>query len=147
MVAAKYPHTSTMSSSIECLFDKLSTKPRRIFLIDSLGALVTAFLLSFVLAPYERFFGMPRAVLYDLASVACVFALYSACCYFFAGKSWRICLKIIALANGIYGCATLVLAVCYYHSLHLGGLAYFFLESLVMSALLWLEYALIKRTT
>lgn len=53
----------------------------KLFLIDGIGALITALLLSQVLARYESVFGMPASLLYVLAGVAACFAVYSLTCY------------------------------------------------------------------
>jgi hypothetical protein len=47
-----------------------------LFLIDGIGALVSALMLAFVLTKWAFLLGVSSAVLYVLAGVACVLALY-----------------------------------------------------------------------
>ena len=54
--------------------------PKVLFLVDGLGALLSAFLLGFVLVRLERVFGIPPDALYLLATVPCLFALYDFYC-------------------------------------------------------------------
>jgi len=53
---------------------------RRLFLIDGIGALVSAVMLGLVLTVWAPVFGMPRRVLIPLALVAAGFAIYSLTC-------------------------------------------------------------------
>ncbi|MCC6460354.1 MAG: hypothetical protein IT260_07770 [Saprospiraceae bacterium] len=112
--------------------------PRYVFLTDSLGAMLSAALLL-VLAQWPAFVGMPRPVLYGLAGLACVFALYSMCGYFFAGRHWRPWLLGIAIANLAYACLTTGLCLFYFQRLSLPGLLYFSAEILVLGVVVYVE--------
>lgn len=118
---------------------------RRIFGLDSAGALLTAFLLAIVLAIFEEWFGMPHRVLYVLSTVACLYALYSACCYYSKPRHWRFYLKLIAIANLLYSCLTIGLVAYHYHRLTALGLLYFILELLLMLALAGVELRIASR--
>lgn len=113
-------------------------QPRHVFLTDSLGAMLSAALLL-VLAQWPSFIGMPRPVLYVLAGLACVFAVYSMCGYIFAGRHWRLWLSAIAIANLAYACLTTGLCLYYFHRLSLLGLLYFSAELLVLGVLVYFE--------
>ncbi len=52
---------------------RINRSPKRLFLMDGLGALTTAGLLFFVLAESEIIFGMPKAVLHLLSFIAIFF--------------------------------------------------------------------------
>lgn len=99
--------------------------PKRLFLIDSLGAVVSAFFLGVILVRFESAFGMPVNVLYLLTFAACVFAIYSATCYLKTPANWQPFLKTIALVNLTYTCLTIGLMIHFYEKLTLLGLAYF----------------------
>lgn len=103
----------------------LHLPPRRLFLIDGIGALLTASLLAFLLAPLERYFGMPVRMLYPLAAVAVVFALYSLLCYARFPARWQLYLRGIALANLSYCVLTVVLVVYFWERLTVLGGLYF----------------------
>lgn len=119
--------------------------PRTFFLIDGLGALLSAFSLGVVLVQLEHLFGMPAAVLYCLALAAGAFMVYSLSCYVFFPKNWRSFLRLIALVNLSY-CA-LTLSLLFYHQPQLTawGNAYFILEIILVATLALLELQVAKR--
>lgn len=101
---------------------------KNLFLVDSLGALCTALLLSLLLAQMHSTFGMPPNVLYVLSFLAGIFALYSFICYRTTPGNWKFYLKIIAIANLLYCCLTIGLMYYFYEQLTAFGLGYFILE-------------------
>ena len=132
-----------MTSANQNLLDKLSSNPKKLFLIDGLGALLTAVLLLTILARYEDRFGMPRNVVYFLSAVAFTYAIYSFCCSVLAKRSWFIYLRIIAIANIMYCCLTFGLMIYFFQVLTILGLVYFSLEIVVISCLVFLEFKVI----
>ncbi|HEX2534330.1 MAG TPA: hypothetical protein VHK69_11380 [Chitinophagaceae bacterium] len=123
---------------------KAPVRRRRVFLVDGAGAVLSAFFLGIVFVHLERFFGVPRPVSYLLASIACLFALYSFGCYFFAARRWRLMLRIIVAANGLYGCLTIAYVLTLYHRLTVLGLAYFISELLVLAGLILYEVRILS---
>jgi hypothetical protein len=117
----------------------ITPTPKRLFLLDSMGALLTACMLVVILASFEETFGMPPKTLYALAIVACVFAIYSISCYFFVKKNWRPFLKGIALANLAYCCISLFAVYYYFERLTNLGLIYFLIEVMVVLGLIRIE--------
>lgn len=113
--------------------------PKKLFLADSLGALLSAFLLGVVLASFEGTFGMPRKILYCLSSAACVFAIYSFLCYWRIEENWRPYLRVIAIANLMYCCITIGLVISFRQELTHWGLTYFLLEIVVILILVFAE--------
>ncbi len=95
---------------------------RRLFLIDGIGAIVTALLLSQVLARYESVFGMPAQLLYILAGIAACFALYSLTCFWRVQDGGAPFLKAIAIANTLYCVATLGIVSYHFDTLTWLGL-------------------------
>ncbi|RYC70505.1 MULTISPECIES: hypothetical protein [Spirosoma] len=120
-------------------FRKRIRNPKRLFLFDSLGACLTVCTLLAVLIPLEKYIGMPASILRGLAAPASGLALYSACCFWFAGLRWRLLMAILSVANGVYCCVTAGLVIWRYGDLTGLGLAYFALEILVIGGLVWLE--------
>ena len=118
----------------------LMAKPRQLFLIDALGALLSAFLLGVVLVTFEPIFGMPVDVLYCLALVAVVFAVFSFFYYLWNPKNWPSFLKIIAISNVIYCAVTMGLVIYLYAQLTALGVLYFILEVLVILSLVRVEW-------
>ena len=121
------------------------TEPKKLFLADGLGAFVSAFLLGVILVKYEPSFGMPKTVLYFLASIACLFAVYSLGCLFLVTKNFQPYLKGIALANLSYCCITIALVLYFSQKLTILGWTYFTLELIVLVFLARLEGKTIAR--
>jgi len=113
--------------------------PRRLFAIDSIGALVSTFMLGLVLVRYEDIIGMPPDILYLLAIIAGVLCLFSFGCYLFVIRNETLFLKIIAFANTGYACLTLGLIICLRNSLTTLGFLYFILELFVLFILIVME--------
>ncbi|HMQ81477.1 MAG TPA: hypothetical protein PKA00_01165 [Saprospiraceae bacterium] len=109
-------------------------------MIDSLGALLSACMLGFVLVRFEAVFGMPVTVLYFLASLALIFFIYSLLCFLYVKASWRNFLKGIAAVNLLYCCLTLCLVFIHWDDLSVWGLLYFGMEIVVVSVLAVLEW-------
>lgn len=120
--------------------DLLARPPRPFFLLDGLGAVLTALLLSQVLARFESVFGMPKDIVYLLALAAAVFALYSLLCYRLDPQSWRPFLRGIAVANTVYCITTLGLVIYWWPSLTWLGIAYFLGEIAIVMSLVVLEF-------
>lgn len=113
---------------------------KKLFLIDGLGALVTALLLSQVLARFESVFGMPREILWVLAGIAGCFAVYSFLCHLFIEENGQPYLKGIAVANTVYCITTLGLVIYLNESLTYLGIAYFIGEIFIILILVRLEF-------
>lgn len=114
-------------------------QPRTLFLIDGLGAMLTAGLLLGQLSNFEGFFGVPRQQLYILAAIAGIFALYSMTCYVVSPASWKLFLKMIALANLAYCVFTLVMVFFFSGDVTAWGMAYFVGEAMIVGGLVFLE--------
>ena len=114
-------------------------KPEKLFLIDSLGALLTTFLLFVVLRSFNESFGMPPRTLTYLAAIAACFCLYSAACAFLLKENHRPFLSGIGLANLLYCSLTMCLLLIYNQQLTFLGITYFLVEILIVCALVYLE--------
>lgn len=125
-----------MATSLSGFF---KNNPRKIFLVDGFGAVLSAVLLLVVSANFESFFGMPENVLYKLAVLPILFSLYSFGCYLLKPYRWQVFLRNIAIANILYCCITLILVIAYYNEISVYGIAYFLLEILVILVLAFIE--------
>ncbi len=123
------------------------SNPKKLFLIDGLGALLTAFFLGVILTRLEDYFGMPPKILYILSLVALMYAIYSMSCHFFISRNWKPYLKGIAIANLMYCCLTIGLVVYFYHRLTGIGVLYFLLEVIVIFVLIGIEIKVLSRIT
>ena len=129
-----------MTIGFQLILDKITSNPKKLFLIDSLGAVLTAFFLGVFLVRFEDSFGMPKTILYFLSSIACIYAIYSICCYFLLANIWGpYLMKGIIIANLVYCCLTIVLVFYFYQKLTMLGLIYFVLELMVIISLIIIE--------
>lgn len=133
----------TISANKAAPFNML-IKPRRLFLIDGIGGLITASLLFFLLARLEHVFGMPRKILYILSSVAVCYSIYSLSCHYFIKENCKPFLFIIAIANALYCVATTILMLYCYPQLTWIGLIYFISEITIISILVFIEIRVAK---
>lgn len=116
----------------------------KLFLVDGVGALVTATLLLAVLARFESTFGMPVRIIYLLAALACVFAAYSLTCHFTLRGDWRPFLKAIAAANIAYCLITLALLILFRNEITVFGVIYFVGEIFMVAALAAYEWSVAR---
>jgi hypothetical protein len=131
-------------NKLKTIIQQLNAAPKKLFLTDSLGALLTALLLTGLVATFNRYFGMPQNVLYVLASVACGFAVYSACCYFFVPNNCKPYLRFIGICNLLYCCATMTLVIHFYQNLTALGVLYFAVEASIVLTLSMIELMVVS---
>lgn len=117
------------------LIDKVSRKPKNLFLIDGLGAIISAFLLGVVLVKLESIFGIPVPTLYFLAILPGIFAVYDFYCFFRVKENIGLFLKSIAYINISYCFISLGLVIYHYKKITYLGWTYVLLEILVVMAL------------
>ena len=113
--------------------------PKKLFLTDSSGAALSAFLLGVVLVRFENTFGMPREILYFLAITACFLAIYSLMSFLLIKENGKPYLKIIGYANLLYCGVTVGLIIYFNRVLTNWGLIYFLSEVAVIVTLAVVE--------
>jgi hypothetical protein len=121
------------------IFKNLITNPKKIFLVDAVGALLTAFNLFAVLRTFNEHVGMPKNVLMLLSGVALVFFIYSTSCCLVLTQNRKQYLKLIAIANLLYCLLTIGLVLYYWQTIKVLGLVYFSVEVLVIFILVYFE--------
>jgi uncharacterized membrane protein HdeD (DUF308 family) len=121
------------------MMDTIASKPKYLFLIDSLGAILSVTLYVTILANFESVFGIPQNAVYILAVLAGIYALYSGICYLIPLKNWRVCLQIIAIANLFHCVLTVSMLFYYQESLTIFGLLYFIGEFIIVISLAIVE--------
>lgn len=117
----------------------MTVSPKQLFLVDGLGAVLSAFLIGIVLAGFESIFGMPQEVTYFLSIIPCLYAIYSFTCFRLIQKNWKPYLRFIALANLLYGCLTIGLVIYFYPHVTGWGLLYFIGEVIIIIGLAAIE--------
>lgn len=125
---------------------KITSTPKHLFLLDCLGALLSAFLLGVALPNFQPIFGMPHKVLYGLAALACLFAIYSFWNYRWFKENWRPYLRGIAIVNLLYCGLTAALVAYFRQELTKWGMLYFLLEMLVIIVLVVVEFQALAQT-
>jgi O-antigen/teichoic acid export membrane protein len=128
-----------MKKMLSAFMQQWRADPRKIFLLDGIGALATALLLLALVAPLEGFFKMPATMVYKLSILAVAFAIYSLSCWYGNPKQWKRYLAIIASANLLYCLLTLALVLYHWDTISVWGIAYFGVEMLVIVLLVAIE--------
>ena len=128
----------------EDLITKAELNPKKLFLIDGFGAILSAFLLGVVLVKFEELFGIPTSVLYFLATIPIFFVIYDVFCY---QKHLKIglLLKGIAVLNILYCCISIGLISCHFSSITILGWTYVIVEIILVSFLAMIEFRVGKR--
>ena len=119
---------------------ELMEYPRRLFIIDGFGALLSTFMLGFVLVRFQLLIGIPRPVLYTLAIFPLIFFVYDVYGYYSHKINAALLLRGIALMNIAYCCISLVLAVLHLKLITAIGWAYLLFEIIVVLFLATIEY-------
>ncbi|MEL6537293.1 MAG: hypothetical protein AAFQ98_17865 [Bacteroidota bacterium] len=123
----------------------LSESPRRLFLLDGAGALLSAVLLGLVLPQFSDVIGMPLPVLYLLAMFPVAFFLFDGASYFRPAQA-KVNLKTIAMANAGYALLSAVLLVVHASTLSVWGWAYFVGELAIVLLLARWEWQVANRS-
>ncbi|UUF13911.1 MULTISPECIES: hypothetical protein [Flavobacterium] len=120
-------------------------KPKNIFLIDAIGALLTFILLFLVLRSFNSFFGLSKTTLEYLSLLALIFSIYSFTSFFLAKNNWKIYLKIICTANILYCVFTFGILLYDYKSISIFGVVYFLGEIIIIIGIVILEIKSISK--
>lgn len=129
-----------MNTIVSKLINYLTKKQKTIFLIDSLGAISTAFFLFVIMRQFNDYFGMPKTVLTYLSVIAICFCIYSTACFIFLKKHWTPFIRIIGTANLLYCALTIGLLIKYYPLLTIIGVVYFLVEIVIICCLSYIEF-------
>ncbi|MEZ4830331.1 MAG: hypothetical protein R3C61_29200 [Bacteroidia bacterium] len=125
---------------IKSIEKTLNAHPEILFIVDGVGAMMSAFLLGVVLVRWEQVFGIPVATLYLLASLPVLFAVYDFYCYRTQKERPAVFLRAIAIANLLYCVLSLGLAIYHSQTITLWGWAYILSEILIVLILAKVEY-------
>ena len=120
--------------------EKLVVNPKKLFLIDGVGALLSAFLLGVVLVLLEKYFGIPTSTLFFLASFPIFFAVYDYYCYKKEREKLGRLLQLIAILNILYCFLSMGFAVYHYETITYLGWIYISIEILIILVLAVLEF-------
>lgn len=128
-----------MNIVLEKWTNRFVKNPKTLFLMDSIGAFLTALILFLLLRNLSEYFGMPKAAVTLLSAIAACFCFYSAACFLLLKEKWPLYIRIISFANLLYCVLTFALLFIYYHQLTVLGLFYFLAEIVIISLLVYIE--------
>lgn len=117
----------------------LTKKPKTLFLIDSLGAMLTAFLLLVVVRNFNEYFEMPKTILTYLSAIAACFSIFSTSCFLLVQQNWISFIRGISCANLLYCILIMIFLIIYRHQLTIIGIIYFAVEIIIISGLVYIE--------
>lgn len=129
-----------MRINVKSTLEYFTNNPGKLFLIDSIGAALTAFFLFFVLGHFNEYFGMPTNILTYLSGIAVLFCAYSAACFLLLKGNWAPFLRVISIGNSMYCVLTMALLFIYFRDLTVLGLTYFLMEIVLIFSIVYLEF-------
>lgn len=125
---------------------RIKDTPKRIFLIDSLGALLTTLFLLIIYAlllqnvvPFINYF-------YTLPLISFLLFIYSINCYFFIKQEWKKFLKVIIIGNTFYGLYSLGFLLVNLRKLDSLIITYFIVELVIIGLLVRFERKIYTNT-
>ncbi len=115
----------------------MTLTPKQLFLIDGVGALISALALGVVLPMFQHHFGVPISTLYLLAAAPVLFVIYDLVCYFSSvgGRA----LKPIAFSNLGYSLLSVSLLSNHFYALTTLAFIYFSVELIIVFLLALIE--------
>lgn len=125
---------------MRALTDHLAGMPKKLFLTDGIGAMLTAFFLFIIMRQFNEYFGMPQTILTCLSVIAICLCIYSTLCFLFLKEFWITFLIILGMANLLYAALTTGMLIIYYPQLTLIGLIYFLIEIVMICGLAYIEF-------
>ncbi len=134
-----------MKRIMKKLIKHFTEKQKTLFLIDSIGAFMTAFFLFFIVRQFNEYFGMPKKELTYLSVIAVFFCIYSAACFLFLKGGLTPFISFIGIANLIYCVLTIGLLIKYSLLLTIIGTTYFLIEIVIICGLSYVELNVVRR--
>ena len=120
-------------------------QPKLLFLLDGLGALISAYILGVVLVKFESIFRIPENTLYFLTIFPVFFALFDFYAFRKVKYKAAILLKIIAALNISYCFLSIIVAMVHADVISAYGWGYLALELAIILILAFIEYMTAKK--
>jgi hypothetical protein len=127
------------SSLLQQAINIFLSRPALLFLIDGIGALLSATLLLVLHCFFLLTNGLPPTIVYTLIGVAFVLSAFSLTSGWLLKRHHSRYLRLLAILNGSYLLTVFIVIFYYFSRLELFLLLFFLLESLVISCLIYLE--------
>ncbi len=119
--------------------------PKLLFLIDGMGAMISAFWLGIIFVSVESLIGIPPSTLYLLAAIPVFFVIFDFYSYQKEKNALRALLKIIAIMNLLYCLLSLGLAFLHRQTITPLGWTYIIVEIILIITLAILELEVAKK--
>ena len=113
--------------------------PKKLFLIDGIGAILSVILLLFLVGGLHSIFGIPTTYLHLLAIFAVLFAFFDFYIYFKTQEKHSIALKIIVLMNIFYCFISIGVVIFLFDKITIFGMLYLGAEILIIAILSSIE--------
>lgn len=126
-------------------FLRIINKHYNIFLLDALGASVSALLLFFLIKPNEPFFGVANSTAINLSIPVLGLLVFSSMCFFLKPQNWKLFMKMVIFGNLSYCLFTATIIFLSYKELTILGLLYFLLEILVIFVIVGIETLVVRK--
>lgn len=125
----------------EQLIIQFSKNPKKLFLIDAIGAFVSAILIL-ILSNFNL--GISTQNLTGLIAFAIGLSIYSIICFFSVHKKHIRFIRILTVTNLLYCILTFVMLIFHFSNLTIISLLYFPLELIIISLLIVFELKVSK---
>ena len=126
------------------LHKTIQNKPKILFLIDGIGALISTLLLGIVLVQFQEYIGIPTVTLYILASLPLIFIGFDCYNYLKTNISFK-SLKAIAYINLLYCIVSVIFACTHINTITYLGWLYLITEITILIILALLQLKTAKR--
>jgi len=123
---------------------QLIKNPRKILLIDAIGAFITASILFIVAKKYQVYFGLPQLTLTFLSYTALVIFSYSLGSFLFIKKISKTIMQLLMTINLLYCGLTFGLVIYLYSEITFFGITYFVAEIVIILLLVTIERIVTK---
>ncbi|MCF2875710.1 MULTISPECIES: hypothetical protein [unclassified Tenacibaculum] len=130
-----------MLTNLNSLLTNIQQNPKKLFLIDGFGAILSAFMLGVILVRFEALFGIPSSALYILAIIPLFFTLYDIYSFKQKHSKTNVLLKGIAILNLLYCCISLGFAFYHFNSITYIGWSYILIEITIILLLAFIEFS------
>ena len=127
------------------LFAEIELQPKLLFILDGVGAMLSAFLLGVVLVRLEKIFGLPSSTLYFLATLPIIFAIYDFLSYRKINSKGGRLLRGIGTMNLVYCLLSIGLAFYHTKTITSFGWTYILVEVSIVMTLAIMELRMANR--
>ena len=127
------------------MFETFISNPKKLFILDAFGAILSAFLLGYLLVELQSLFGIPAKILYILALMPVIFSFYDFYCITKKNNELGYFMKVLAILNFTYCCISMSFAFFHRETITFLGWSYLIIEILIILCLSTIEFIVAKK--